>query len=262
VIASALSLLPRLPALAPWQWLLGGLCAFFVGVAKTGVPGFGILVVPFMVLAVGDARHAAGWLLPLLCAGDVFAVAYYRRHAQARRLFSLTPWVLVGMAGGAVALGAPERLLRPLVGAIVLVMIALHLARQRRTVVVAAEGMAQQASYGAAAGFATMVANAAGPVMNAYLLAKRLPKEEFIATGAWFFLVINLVKLPVYGYHHLIDGPSLIVDAMLLPALAAGALFGRAVFRRIPQRAFDRVVLGLTAVSALLLVLPPLGGGR
>src|SRR3712207_5679162 len=109
-----------MPELAWWQWALGTAAAFFVGVAKTGVPGLGILVVPLMVLAVGDARQSAGWLLPLLCTADLFAVVYYRRHAQTRRLFYLAPWVLVGMAGGAAALAADERYLRPVVGAIVL----------------------------------------------------------------------------------------------------------------------------------------------
>ena len=48
------------------RFALAALAAVLIGVAKTGVPGFGILAVPIMVLAVGDARHAAGWLLPLL----------------------------------------------------------------------------------------------------------------------------------------------------------------------------------------------------
>ena len=97
---------PVFPDLSLGQWLLGAGCAFAVGLAKTGVPGFGILVVPLMVLAVGDARQSAGWLLPLLCIADVFAVVYYRRHAQTRQLFHLAPWVLVGMGAGALALGA------------------------------------------------------------------------------------------------------------------------------------------------------------
>jgi uncharacterized membrane protein YfcA len=242
-----------LPSISFWQWLLGAVCAFFVGVAKTGVPGLGILIVPLMVLAASDARQAAGWLLPLLCAGDIFAVVYYRRHAQVWRLFSLTPWVLAGMAGGAVALGAPERPLRRLVGAIVMSMIALGIVLRRRKRA-PADGLPQQAAYGVAAGFATTVANAAGPVMNAYLLAKRLPKEEFIATGAWFFLVINLTKLPVYGFRRLITLPSLTFDLALLPAVVGGALFGRALFRRLPERAFERTVLALTAAGAALLL--------
>ena len=262
------ALLPLLAAGAPaslWdltalKWILGGLTAYFVGVAKTGVPGLGIFVVPLMALAVGDARQSAGWLLPLLCAADVFAVVYYRRHAQTTRLASLAPWVVVGMAAGAVALGAPEPLLRRGVGLIVLGMIVLHVVRMRAAApppeAPAAEGVRHVAVYGVTAGFATMVANAAGPIMNLYLLAKRLPKEELIGTGAWFFLVINLSKLPVYAWHGLISARSLAFDALLLPMVMAGALSGRAIFTRFPQRTFEQVVLALAAVSALLLLWP------
>ena len=264
-------MLPDLPDLPLWRWALGALCAFGVGMAKTGVPGLGILVVPLMVLAVGDARQSAGWLLPLLCTADLFAVVYYRRHAQTRRLFHLAPWVLVGMAAGALALSASERYLRPVVGLIVLAMIGLHLRRRRAAAAaadpdataivpdataVAPERISQSVGFGVVAGFATTVANAAGPVMNLYLLAKRLPKQEFIATGAWFFLVINLSKLPIYAGYRLIGLRSLLFDLVLLPAVVGGALLGRSLFARLPQRAFEVIVLSLTTLAALLLLLP------
>ena len=110
-----------MPQLAAWQWAIGMFCAFSIGVSKTGMPGFGMLSIPFMVFTVGDARLSAGWLLPLLCMADLFAVAYWRRHSAASRLFALAPWVLFGIALGAVALAWPERVLRPMVGAIILV---------------------------------------------------------------------------------------------------------------------------------------------
>ena len=93
----------------------------------------------------------------------------------------------------------------------------------------------QAAGYGISAGFATTVANAAGPVMNLYLLARRLPKHEFVATGAWFFFVVNLVKLPIYAFHGLIDRRSLMFDLALAPSVVAGALLGRALLHRLPQ---------------------------
>ena len=100
--------------------------------AKTGVPGLGIFVVPLMVLAVGDARQSAGWLLPLLCVADVFAVVAYRRHAEARQLFSLVPWVLVGMARRARWRWAvPRRCCAGWWAAIVLAMVVLRIARGR-----------------------------------------------------------------------------------------------------------------------------------
>ena len=245
-----------MPELSPPAWVLGALCAYFVGVAKTGVPGLGIFVVPLMALTVGDARQSAGWLLPLLCAADVFAVAYYRRHAQMPRLASLAPWVVLGMIGGALALRGPEPALRRLIGVIVLAMIVVHFVRRRKSAAPPTDSHAAVAAYGVSAGFATTVANAAGPIMNLYLLAKRLPKEEMIGTGAWFFLVINLSKIPIYRAHGLIGTRSLLFDLVLLPMVIAGAFSGRAVVGRFPQHVFEAVVLTLTTISAALLLAP------
>lgn len=240
-----------MPDLAWWQWTLGSLCAFFTGVAKTGVPGLGVLIVPLMVLTVGDARLSAGWLLPVLCTADLFAVYYWRRHAAAGRLFSLAPWVLAGLACGALALSLPEKTLRPMIGVIVMAMMGLYLWRKSRPAGTAPA--AHPVPYGVAAGFATTVANAAGPVMNLYLLSKNLPKQEFIATGAWFFFFINLTKVPVYTYHGLFSRTSLTFNALMVPVVLCGALTGRWLFDRIPQGLFEKLVLVLTLVSALLL---------
>ena len=236
-----------MPELTWWQWSIGAASAFFVGVAKTGVPGLGILVVPMMVIAVGDARHSAGWLLPVLCMADVFAVWYWGRHAAASRLFSLAPWVIAGMIGGAFALSLHERQIRVLVGLIVLVMLCAYLRRRMRP---SAEAVAvAPAPYGIAAGFATTVANAAGPVMNMYLLSKRLPKEEFVATGAWFFFMINLAKVPLYAWHGLFTRTSLTFDAMMFPPVLAGALTGRWLIHRIPAQLFEGLVVFFTVLS-------------
>ncbi len=239
------------PDLAAWQWAVGAVCAFFVGVAKTGVPGLGILVVPLMVLMVGDARQSAGWLLPVLCTADLFAVYYWRRNTAARRLFSLAPWVVAGMALGAGALGFREGVLRPVVGVIVLVMLALYVRRRLRAHQV--EIPVHGAPYGVAAGFATTVANAAGPVMSLYLLSKRLGKEDFVATGAWFFFIINLTKVPIYLWHGLIGARSLSFDLAMVPAVLAGALAGRWLVFRLPQKLFEILVVALTAASTLML---------
>jgi hypothetical protein len=241
-----------MPELHTWQWLLGALCAFFVGVAKTGVPGLGAMVVPLMVLAIGDARLSAGYLLPVLITADLFAVYYWRKHASAWKLFSLAPWVLIGMAGGALALRLDERYIRPMVAVIVLAMLGVYLYRQH--VKKGASVQAHPVVYGGLAGFATTVANAAGPVMNLYLLSKRLSKEEFIATGAWFFFFVNLTKVPVYLLHGIINRSSLAFDAAMVPAVTLGAVAGRWIVNHIPMKVFEALVVALTLISSILLL--------
>lgn len=234
-----------------WQYAAGAACAFMVGMAKTGMPGMGILAIPMMVLTVGDARLAAGWLLPILCMADLFAVYYWRKHAAAGRLFQLFPWVAVGIAAGALTLFLPEKVLRPMVAGIILVMLTLYLWRRYRSHEIP---QAHPIPYGMAAGFSTTVANAAGPVMSLYLLSMRLPKEDFVATGAWFFFFINLIKVPIYVWQGMISERSLRFDALMLPAVLCGALAGRWLIDRIPAHVFEVSVLVLTGVSTLLLL--------
>jgi uncharacterized membrane protein YfcA len=239
-----------MPELAGWQWLLGGACAFMIGFAKTGVPGLGTLTVPLMVMAVGDARHAVGWSAPILITGDIFALIYWRRRAEARALFSLAPWVAAGMAVGGLALGLDEQVLRRLLGVVVLSMLGLNILRRWQPRI---EYGIHPSFYGVAAGFATTVATAAGPVMNMYLLMRRLPKEQFVATGAWFFFVVNVAKLPIYGAHQLFSASSLLFALLMVPAVVCGAAGGFWIVPRIPQRSFDVLVMALTALGSVLL---------
>lgn len=239
-----------MPELAAWQWMLGVLCAFMIGAAKTGVPGVGALMVPLMVLAVGDARHAAAWTAPVLITGDIFAVLYWRRHADVKKLFSLVPWVAIGMAAGAFALSLDEKLLRRIIGVTVALMLVLYIAQRRG----ALRGLSRGAGlYGVGAGFATTIANAAGPIMNMYLLTRRLSKEQFVATGAWFFFTVNLAKIPIYLWQDLLSAQSLAFDAAMIPAVLVGALAGLWILRRIPQTLFETIVVVLTAVTVLFL---------
>ena len=239
-----------MPHLAPWQWLLGIFSAFMIGVAKTGAPGVGTMIAPLMVLTVGDARFATAWTLPVLSTADVFAVAYWRRQAEARQLFSLIPWVLVGIAGAAVALSLDEAVIRKIIGGIIVAMLAIYLWRRFSPTPQVA---GNPAFYGICTGFASTLANGAGPVMNIYLLSRKLPKEQFVATGAWFFFVVNLLKVPVYAWHGLYSRESLTFDLLMVPAVLAGALAGRWLIRNIDQSMFEVLVIALTAVSCLFL---------
>jgi len=239
-----------MPHLATWQWLLGIFSAFMIGVAKTGAPGVGTMIAPLMVLTVGDARLATAWTLPVLSTADVFTVAYWRRQAETRQLFSLIPWVLVGIAGAAAALSLDEVVIRKIIGAIIVGMLAIYLWRRFSPTPQVA---GNPAFYGICTGFASTLANAAGPVMNIYLLSRKLPKEKFVATGAWFFFVVNLLKAPVYAWHGLYSRESLTFDVLMVPAVLVGALAGRWLIRNIDQRMFEVLVIALTGISCLFL---------
>jgi len=239
------------PELHWWQWALGALAAYSVGIAKAGIPGLGMVAVPLMVLAVGNARASIAWLLPLLILADFLALLYWRRHADVRVLLHLAPWVLVGYAAGGAALALDETYMRHLIAVIILLMFSVYLFRRFRPN--ALLGSLPPAPYGFCGGFATTVANAAGPVMNIYLLSMNLPKEQFMGNTVWFFAIINLLKVPIYASYGLFDAQSLTFDVTMIPAVVAGAITGRWLFEHIPQAVFEGFVIVTTLVSTLLL---------
>jgi uncharacterized protein len=247
--------------LSLWQWIILGAGSVLVGISKTGIAGMGILTVAIFAAAL-PARASTGVLLPLLICGDFVAGTAYRRHAVWSHLVRLCPWVAAGVVAGFFAMGRlqGDRGFQNLIGWILLSMIALHMWRQYRlSRNPGADAIPHShwfaALMGVLAGFTTMIANAAGPVMILYLLAMQLPKMEFLGTGAWFFLGVNLFKVPFSWQLGLVTPASLLVDLKLAAAVVVGAFAGRALVRHINQRLFEALALALSAVAALRMVM-------
>jgi uncharacterized membrane protein YfcA len=215
--------------LEPWQWALAVVGAFIAGMSKTGIAGLGILCVALFTNVL-PAKAATGFVLPLLIVGDLYAVASYRRHTVWRHLWRLFPWTALGVGLGTLALGRlDDAAVRRLIGAIIVAMLVLHVGRRWQVrrgrgdeQLAAAVPAGVGAAVGVLAGFTTQVANAAGPIMILYLLAMRLPKLEFIGTGAVFFLCLNLFKAPFMAGLGVITPASLAANALLAPSPAGG----------------------------------------
>jgi uncharacterized membrane protein YfcA len=236
--------------------LAGNLIAFLLGFAKTGLPGMGILAVVLMANTLDQTRLSVGVMLPLLIVADLCAVAIYRSHAQWGLIRRLMPWVLAGVALGAVALdNVRGQSFNVLLGGLVLVLIGLDLLRQRLGWHALPHHPAFGALLGVATGFATTIGNVAGPVMTLYLISQGLDKNRFMGSMAWFFLLLNSLKVPIFVWQGMITEETLGLDARLLPGVFVGALIGRLAYRHIPQQTFNRLVLLLAALSALHLVL-------
>jgi uncharacterized membrane protein YfcA len=244
--------------LSVWQWALLVLGAFLTGLSKTGISGAAVLTVALFANAL-PARESTGALLPLLLCGDVFGVAFFRKHASWPHLWKLCPWVALGVAVGYVALNRVNNLqVQRMIGGILLGVVGLSLWRQfgsERENSTVPHTWWFAAITGLLAGFATMVANAAGPVMILYFLAIGLPKLVFVGTGAWFFMLVNAFKVPFSAHLGLITLHSLAMDAILVVPMIPGALLGPVILHRINQKGFELMVLILTAIATLRLIL-------
>lgn len=204
------------------------------------------------------AKESVGILLPFLIVGDIFAVIYYRRSVVWKYLVSLVPWVLIGIIGGYFVLNQVNSdQLKPMIGVLVLALIILQISRERFGE--AFNEALPKATWftiliGVLAGFTTMIGNAAGGVMAIYLLVKGLPKQEFVGTGAWFFLFVNVIKVPFYIQLDLITLESVTFNAWLAPAIIIGAMIGVKILPKIPQRTFQVLILAFTALGAIRLL--------
>ncbi len=234
-----------------WDWFLAALGALLIGVAKTGITGLSLLFVSLFA-SVMPARRSTGVVLPLLILGDLVAVWSYRSHANWRHFRRLFPWAALGVVCGAVALGRmDDRQARLAIGLIVVGLTVMHVIRRARSRPSDPEEQAAWFApvFGVLAGFTTIVSNAAGPLMVIYLLAMRLPKMEYMGTGAVFFLALNLFKVPFMIYLGLVNSGSLRLNLELAPAVLAGAWLGRVLLGRINQRVFENVALVLTLLA-------------
>lgn len=245
-------------------WALLALAAFAVGFSKTAISGASMLAI-VLFAAVLPVRESTGALLVLLLVGDLVATWTYRRDAQWALLRRLVAPVLVGLAVGAAFLAwAPVTALKPVIGAIVVVMTLVQIWRKwaaarasAHTTGDAHDGQHQQHGggvFGALAGFTTMVANAGGPVMTLYLLRSRLDVVRFVGTLAWFFFSVNLVKLPISIGLGLVRPSRLLLCLSLVPLVLVGAWVGRQVIARMPREVFEWVVLVVAGLSGCYLI--------
>lgn len=247
--------------LEPWQWAILVVAAFLIGLSKTGIVGLGTFAVAMFAIAL-PPRESVGAVLPILISADIIAVLAYRRHAVWRHLVRIFPWAAVGIFLGYLSLNRiSDQQIGKVIGGILLVLVVLQAWRQWR-IRQLPEGESLEvphslwfiASAGILAGWTTMVANAAGPIMILYLLAMQLPKMEFLGTAAWYFMLLNLFKVPFSLELGLLNPSTLALDLRLAPVAMLGALSGRVLIRFVNQSLFEMLALIFTILAALRLL--------
>jgi len=247
----------HIPELTHTQWLLAMLAALCVGLGKSGFGGVGMFTVLLMA-EVKPAYESTGIVLPLLICGDIFAVSAFRKHAKWPYIWKTLPPALVGICIGYFLMPhIPKETFRPVIGWIVLLMVMLQYLRQFRPAIFQNIPHTRWFAWlmGTWSGVTTMMANAAGPVMALYLLAVNLPKYELVGTSAWFFLIINLTKVPLSSHLGLINKESLTFNLVLVPLVLAGIFLGRMLIRHVPQKLFEQILLFSAAAVSIRLIL-------
>ena len=226
-----------------------------VGMAKTGIHGAGMVAVPLLAIGFGG-RTSSGIMLPILILGDLMAVYHYHRYAQWKYLNLVLPFAFVGVLLGAyVGIFIDDVVFRQVMAIIIFLSTGIMIFNERYQSQMILQNWLLIASLGIAAGFTTMVGNLAGSVFAVYLLSLDLLKNQFIGTAAWFFLIINLAKVPFHVYSwETITWSSLFLDSLVLPFIAFGSFFGAQIVKRISEQIYRRFIIVMTILAALIMM--------
>src|SRR5678815_2609110 len=237
-------------------WLMAGAGSFLLGIAKGGIKGLGAIITTFFAIAFGS-KASTGILMPLLLAGDVFAVIYYHRHAQWSYLWRLIPWMLGGVLIGVwYGKDLPEADFKKGMALLILVSVILMWFLEKAKRIQIPDNRAFAGIMGTVSGFSTMVGNLAGPFSELYFLAIRMPKTAFIGTAAWLFFLINIFKLPFHIWSwHTIHMDSVYSDLVLLPAEILGLWAGVVLVNKLNQEYFRKSIMILTTLGSMLIFL-------
>jgi uncharacterized membrane protein YfcA len=232
------------------------LVALLIGFSKGGLGGtLGGLATPLMALVM-PANQAIGLLLPILMIADAFAVASHWKRWDWRLIILLMPGAVLGVTIGTFFItNAPTGELKMVLGIIVLLFALYKLFEARLFSTLAYEAKDWHGILvGTVAGFSSALAHTGGPPVSIYLLMRRVPTHIFNATSALFFAILNLVKVPYYIYAHLFDFQQMRGLIWLFPLLPLGVWGGKWAANKIRREVFEKVIVVLLAVTALLLI--------
>ena len=230
------------------------------GISKGGFGAAGGVAVPLMSIFIAPPE-AAGIMLPILCAMDLFGLHAYRSRWSRAHLWVLLPGALVGIALGAAAFGTLSVNAIRLVVGVIAVAFALNrwFALSERLAARLAAGSVGRgpvagAFWGTLSGFTSTLAHAGGPPFAIYLLPQKLDKTLFVGTSVVFFLVVNYVKLVPYYFLGQLNGGNLAAALAFAPLAPLGIGLGVWLHRRVPERAFYQVSYALLFATGTKLV--------
>jgi len=237
--------------------MLALVAALCIGVSKAGFGGVSMISV-FLLADVYGAKASVGIALPLLIVADITVYPLFRRFGSWRPVWKLLPPTLCGILAGWWLLGRiDDHVARRAIGLVVLAMVLLQAVKRMHPEWFErlADSRAFGAGAGAAGGFATMLANAAGPVIQLFLVSRRFNKMDLVGVGARFFLLVNILKVPLSAGLDLITPASLLEDLKLVPAVWLGIYGGKLVLKKVPQLLFERLIIVFAVLAAVRLLL-------
>ncbi len=225
-----------------------------VGLSKGGLAGaLAILGVPMMALVVPPIQ-AAGILLPILIAMDVFALWVYRHQWDGLNLKILIPPAIIGIALGWVTAGyVSDNHVQLIVGVIGL-LFTLNYWRGRRVGGQVGADRMRGVVWGGVAGFTSFVSHAGGPPLQIYLLPQDMAPRLYVGTSVVFFWVVNWIKVIPYAALGQLGNENLATSLVLAPLAPLSIFVAVKLIDFIDHELFYRITYVLLFAISLKLI--------
>ena len=237
------------------NYIIAAICAFLLGISKSGIKGIASLIVTGLALVYG-AKNSTGIMMPLLLVGDVFAITYYKRHVQKEYIIKLLPWMVLGVLLGVIGGNyISESIFKNGMALIILFSVGLMYYWENKKDKTVPSHWIFASSMGLLAGFTTMIGNLAGAFTNIYFLAMRIPKNNFIGTAAWLFFLINSFKVPFHIWSwKTINSESILISLKLIPFVIVGLIIGVLLVKKIEDESYRKLILLFTAIGGVAIL--------
>lgn len=227
-----------------------------VGIARAGIFGVMVIVVPVLSLFLGG-RQAAGFVLPWMILGDWIAVFFYRKNISWPVILRILPWLVLGILLGAwIGTTVSDRVFRNIMGGITFLSLALLLWKEKKGGVQVHYPLGIIAVIGIVSGLGSMIGNIAGPIIALYFFTLGLDKISYVSSMVYLFWIVNMIKVPFHVFYWgTINTASFELNLLLSPLLLLGAFLGYKIIKRIPEKPFKVVILVSIAAAGVALFL-------
>ena len=237
--------------IADWHFLLYAIPAVILcGLAKGGFSGLAIVGMSLLAQVVSPLR-AAALILPILIMQDVVSLWAYRRKVDREALKLLLPGAAFGIALAALtAASVSDAAVRLVIGLVAVVYAVNHFLGLggRAAGSPLTSGRPAGFFWSTVSGFTSFVSHSGGPPFQVWMLSRKLDREVFAGTTAWFFAAVNLMKAPFFAGLGMVDGPVLVTAAALAPVAIASTVAGVWLVRITPAERY------VGAIHALMLL--------
>ena len=216
-----------------------------------GLAGFGFsqFALPLLVLIMPSQKFIP-ILLILSIFLNLFLVYELRKSVQLKRIWPLLLSGAFGIPFGTYLLMvADANIMKLLIGFVIIIFGLALLFEIRKTI--AREKLAM-APIGFLAGVLNGSLTISGPPLIIFFANQDMGKQEFRANLIAFFLLINVIALPIFLYAGLLTTEVITNSGLLLPGMVLGAFIGSRFSTKIDEKRFKKLTMVMIIIMGCM----------